>query len=118
MFPGLLRHLRKSVDRIIRSNHLGISRAREGAIGPRPVQTGRRRPTLERPPGQKDTIRSLRTELGELRKEVVRRGKQIVQLDKRLDQEKERSESLRETGRTLSHESLRLHSRYTRARVR
>ena len=37
------------------------------------------------------TIRSLRTELGELR-----RRKQIVQLNKRLDQEKERSESLSE----------------------
>ena len=83
--------------------------AREGAIGLRPVETRRRRTTVERPPGQKDTIRSLRTELGELRKEVVRRGKQIVQLNKRLEQEKERSESLRETGRTLSHESLRLH---------
>ena len=30
MFPGLLRHLRKSVDRIIRSNHLGISRDKAG----------------------------------------------------------------------------------------
>ena len=30
MFPGLLRHPRKSVDRIIRSNHLGISRDKAG----------------------------------------------------------------------------------------
>ena len=108
--------LRQEVARLRKAQ--AAPEAREGAIGPRPVQTGRRRTTVERPPGQKDTIRSLRTALGELRKEVVRRGKQIVQLNKRLDQEKERSESLRETGRTLSHESLRLHSRYTRARVR
>ena len=99
--------LRQEVARLRKA--LAAPEAREGVIGLRPVQTGRRRTTLERPPGQKDTIRSLRTELGELRKEVVRRGKQIVQLNKRLDQEKERSESLRETGRTLSHESLRLH---------
>ena len=99
--------LRQEVARLRKA--LAAPEAREGAIGPRPVQTGRRRTTLERPPGEQDTIRSLRTELGELRKEVVRRGKQIVQLNKRLDQEKERSESLRETGRTLSHESLRLH---------
>ena len=99
--------LRQEVARLRKA--LAAPEAREGAIGPRPVQTGRRRTTVERPPGQKDTIRSLRTALGELRKEVVRRGKQIVQLNKRLDQEKERSESLRETGRTLSHESLRLH---------
>ena len=64
---------------------------------------------MERSPSQKDTIRSLRTELGELRKEVVRRGKQIVGLNKRLDQEKERSESIRETAKKLSSESLRLH---------
>ena len=99
--------LRQEVARLRKA--LAAPEAREGAIGLRPVQTRRRRTTVERPPGQKDTIRSLRTELGELRKEVVRRGKQIVQLNKRLDQEKERSESLRETGRTLSHESLRLH---------
>ena len=100
--------LRKEVARLRMA--LATPETREGGLGPRPAQTRRRRTTsVERSPSQKDTIRSLRTELGELRKEVVRRGKQIVGLNKRLDQEKERSESLRETGRTLSHESLRLH---------
>ena len=89
---------------------LATPETREGGIGPRPAQTRRRRTTtVERSPSQKDTIRSLRTELGELRKEVVRRGKQIVQLNKRLDQEKERSESIRETAKKLSSESLRHH---------
>ena len=57
--------LRKEVARLRKA--LAAPEAREGAIGLRPVETRRRRTTLERPPGQKDTIRSLRTELGELR---------------------------------------------------
>ena len=40
---------------------------------------------------------------------MVRRDKQLLQLNKRLDQEKQRTESIRETARTLSSESLRLH---------
>ena len=100
--------LRKEVTRLRMA--LATPETREGGIGPRPAQIRQRRtPPLERSPGQKDTIRSLRTELGELRKEVVRRGKQIVGLNKRLDQEKERSESIRETAKKLSSESLRLH---------
>ena len=39
----------------------------------------------------------------------ARLNKEVVRRDQRLDQEKERSESLRETGRKLSRESLRLH---------
>ena len=93
--------LRKEVARLRMA--LATPETREGGIGPRPAQTRRRRTTsVERSPSQKDTIRSLRTELGERRKEVVRRGKQIVGLNKRLDQEKERSESIRETAKKLS----------------
>ena len=100
--------LRKEVARLRKA--LATPEAPEGAISPRPVETRRRRTTtLERSPGQKDTIRTLRKEVTRLNKEVVRRDKEIARLNKRLDQEKERSESLRETGRKLSRESLRLH---------
>ena len=89
---------------------LATPQAPQGAVGPRPVETRRRRTTtVERSPGQNDTFRTLRKELTRFNKEVVQRDKEFARLNKHLDQEKERSESLRETGRTLSHESLRLH---------
>ena len=100
--------LRKEVARLRKA--LATPRAPQGAVGPRPVETRRRRTTtVERSPGQNDTFRTLRKEITRLNKEVVRRDKELARLNKHLDQEKERSESLRETGRTLSHESLRLH---------
>ena len=83
--------------------------AREGAIGPRPAETRRRRTALERSPDQKDTIRTLRKEITRLNNEAVRRDKQILQLNKRLDREKESTESIREAAGKLSSESLRLH---------
>ena len=64
---------------------------------------------MERSPEQKETIRSLRTELRRLDKEVVRRDKEIVRLNERLEREKERTEGIRETAKKLSSESLRLH---------
>ena len=100
--------LRKEVARLRKA--LATPQAPQGAVGPRPVETRRRRTTtVERSPGQNDTFRTLRKEITRLNKEVVRRDKELARLNKHLDQEKERSESLRETGRTLSHESLRLH---------
>ena len=99
--------LRKEVARLRKA--LAVPEAREGAIGPRPAQTRRRRTALERPPDQKDTIRTLRKDITRLNHEGVRRDKQNLQLNKRLDQEKERTQSIRETARTLSSESLRLH---------
>ena len=83
--------------------------AREGAIGPRPAETRRRRTALERSPDQKNTIRTLRKEITRLNNEAVRRDKQILQLNKRLDREKESTESIREAAGKLSSESLRLH---------
>ena len=83
--------------------------AREGAIGPRPAETRRRRTALERSPDRKDTIRTLRKEIARLNDEAVRRDKQNLQLNKRLDREKERTESIGETAGKLSSESLRLH---------
>ena len=69
----------------------------------------RRRTVLEPSPDQKETVRSLRTELRRLDKEVVRRDKENARLNTRLDQEKERTERIRETAKKLSSESLRLH---------
>ena len=107
-----------SKDRTIESLHrevtglrntLAVLEAGEGAIGPRPAQTRRRRTAVEPSPSQREAIRTLHKEVTRLNKEVVRRDKEIARRDQRLDQEKERSESLRETGRKLSRESLRLH---------
>ena len=99
--------LRKEVARLRKA--LVAPEAREGAIGARPADTRRRRTALERSPDQKDTIRTLRKEITRLNNEGVRRDKQNLQLNKRLDQEKERTQSIRESARTLSSESLRLH---------
>ena len=88
--------LRKENARLRKA--LAASKAREGATGPWPAPP-RRRTVLEPSPDQKETVRSLRTELRRLDKEVVRRDKEVVRRDKenarlntRLDQEKERTE--------------------------
>ena len=98
--------LRKENARLRKA--LAASKAREGATGPWPAPP-RRRTVLEPSPDQKETVRSLRTELRRLDKEVVRRDKENVRLNTRLDQEKERTERIRETAKKLSSESLRLH---------
>ena len=98
--------LRKENARLRKA--LAASKAREGATGPWPAPP-RRRTVLEPSPNQKETVRSLRTELRRLDKEVVRRDKENVRLNTRLDQEKERTERIRETAKKLSSESLRLH---------
>ena len=64
----------------------------------------RRRTVLEPSPDQKETVRSLRTELRRLDKEVVRRDKENVRLNTTVDQEKERTERIRETAKKLSSE--------------
>ena len=99
--------LRKEVARLRKA--LAVPEVREGAVGPRPAETRRRRTALERSPDQKDTIRTLRKDITRLNNEVVRRDKQILQMNKRLDQEKQSTENIRETARKLSSESLRLH---------
>ena len=98
--------LRKENARLRKA--LAASKAREGATGPWPAPP-RRRTVLEPSPNQKETVRSLRTELRRLDKEVVRRDKENVRLNTRLDQEKERTERIRETAKKLSSESLRIH---------
>ena len=65
--------LRKENARL--SKALAASKAREGATGPWPAPP-RRRTVLEPSPDQKETVRSLRTELRRLDKEVVRRDKE------------------------------------------
>ena len=98
--------LRKENARLRKA--LAASKAREGATGPWPAPP-QRRTVLEPSPDQKETVRSLRTELRRLDKEVVRRDKENARLNTRLDQEKERTERIRGTARKLSSESLRLH---------
>ena len=93
--------LRKENARLRKA--LAASKAREGATGPWPAPP-RRRTVLEPSPNQKETVRSLRTELRRLDKEVVRRDKENVRLNTRLDQEKERTERIRETAKKLSSE--------------
>ena len=94
--------LRKENARLRKA--LAASKAREGATGPWPAPP-RRRTVLEPSPDQKETVRSLRTELRRLDKEVVRRDKENARLNTRLDQEKERTERIRETAKKLSSES-------------
>ena len=65
--------LRKENARLRKA--LAASKAREGATGPWPAPP-RRRTVLEPSPDQKETVRSLRTELRRLDKEVVRRDKE------------------------------------------
>ena len=65
--------LRKENARLRKA--LAASKAREGAAGPWPAPP-RRRTVLEPSPDQKETVRSLRTELRRLDKEVVRRDKE------------------------------------------
>ena len=67
--------LRKENARLRKA--LAASKAREGATGPWPAPP-RRRTVLEPSPDQKETVRSLRTELRRLDKEVVRRDKEIA----------------------------------------
>ena len=98
--------LRKENARLRKA--LAASKAREGATGPWPAPP-RRRTVLEPSPDQKETVRSLRTELRRLDKEVVRRDKENARLNTRLDREKQRTERIRETAKKLSSESLRLH---------
>ena len=82
--------LRKENARLRRA--LAASKAREGATGPWPAPP-RRRTVLEPSPDQKETVRSLRTELRRLDKEVVRRDKEKL---------KARLATLRAAGATLS----------------
>ena len=105
--------LRKENARLRKA--LAASKAREGTAGPQPAQTRTRRTAVERSPEQKETIRSLRTELHRLGREVVRRDKEIARLNARLDREKERTESIRETAKSLSRENLSL---YREVRIR
>ena len=98
--------LRKENARLRKA--LAASKAREGATGPWPAPP-RRRTVLEPSPDQKETVRSLRTELRRLDKEVVRRDKENARLNTRLDQEQQRTERIRGTAGKLSSESLRLH---------
>ena len=73
--------LRKENARLRKA--LAASKAREGATGPWPAPP-RRRTVLEPSPDQKETVRSLRTELRRLDKEVVRRDKEVVRRDKEV----------------------------------
>ena len=82
--------LRKENARLRKA--LAASKAREGATGPWPAPP-RRRTVLEPSPDQKETVRSLRTELRRLDKEVVRRDKEKL---------KARLAKLRAAGATLS----------------
>ena len=104
---SMIEALRKEVARLRKA--LVAPEARQGAIGPRPAETRRRRTALERSPDQTDTIRTLRKDITRLNNEAVRRDKQILQLNKRLDRDKQRTESTRETAGKLSRENLRLH---------
>ena len=82
--------LRKENARLRKA--LAASKAREGATGPWPAPP-RRRTVLEPSPDQKETVRSLRTELRRLDKEVVRRDKEKL---------KARLAKLRAAGAVLS----------------
>ena len=82
--------LRKENARLRKA--LAASKAREGATGPWPAPP-RRRTVLEPSPDQKETVRSLRTELRRLDKEVSKAGKEKL---------KARLAKLRAAGATLS----------------
>ena len=64
---------------------------------------------MERSPDHTGASRSLRTENKRLNKELVRWRRAMGELHEKLGRQKERAESIRETGKRLSRENLRLH---------
>ena len=91
--------LRDEVARLRKA--LAASEARKAATG--------RRAGGERSPEHTGASRSLRTENKELKKELVRWRKAVGELHEKLGREEERAERIRETGKKLSSENLRLH---------
>ena len=92
--------LRDEVAR--RRKDLAASEAREKDATGQPIGA-------ERSPERTHTVRSLRKENARLNKELARWRKSIGELHEKLNREKERAESIRETGKKLSRENLRLH---------
>ena len=111
-------HLRKllwqttgpSEDGMVVSLRDEVARLREAlaASEARKVATGRRT-GVERSPDHTGASRSLRTENKRLNKELVRWRRATGELHEKLGRQKERAESIRETGKRLSRENLRLH---------
>ena len=96
---GRIVALRDEVARLRKD--LAASEARKDAAG--------QRTPVERSPGRTHAIRSLRKENTRLNKELARWRKSMGELHEKLEREKERTESIRETGKKLSRENLRLH---------
>ena len=96
---GRVVSLREEVARLREA--LASSEARKAATG--------RRAGGERSPEHTGASRSLRTENKRLHKELVRWRKAVGELHEKLGREEERAERIRETGKKLSSENLRLH---------
>ena len=76
----------------------------------------RLRATLERAENQKDTIKSLRAERGELRKQVTRLNRKVARLGKRLAREEQTSERHKETIRRQFDEDIQRRAALRRLR--
>ena len=87
----------------------GIESDRRASIRSRSGRTRSERAASEPSHNRQDIVRSLRTERAEFRKDVKRLNNAVARLNKRLDREVQTSERLRETGKSLSSESLGLH---------
>ena len=75
----------------------GVEPSKRGRISSVREERRRLRAAFEQAENQKDKIKTLRTERGELRKQVTRLNREVVRLNKRLEREARTSESQRDT---------------------
>ena len=96
----------------------GVTSGKGGRSSSAGKERRRVRATLERAENQKDTIKSLRAERGELRKQVTRLNREVARLGKRLAREEQASERHKETIRRQYDEDIQLRAALRRLRDR
>ena len=94
----------------------GVTSGKGGRSSSAGKERRRLRATLERAENQKDTIKSLRAERGELRKEVTRLNREVARLGKRLAREEQTSERHKETIRRQFDEDIQRRAALSRLR--
>ena len=94
----------------------GVTSGKGGRSSSAGKERRRLRATLERAENQKDTIKSLRAERGELRKQVTRLNREVARLGKRLVREEQTSERHKETIRRQYDEDIQRRAALRRLR--
>ena len=94
----------------------GVTSGKGGRSSSAGKERRRLRATLERAENQKDTIKSLRAERGELRKQVTRLNREVARLGKRLAREEQTSERHKETIRRQYDEDIQRRAALRRLR--